>query len=154
AILQRMKILVIEDEPELREIITQSLEKQQYRVETAGTYQEGLDKIVGFEYDCILLDMMLPGGDGIELLRTLKDLRPSDRVIIISGKSSVDDKINGLELGADDYLIKPFHLAELHARIKSVMRRYVAQGSHTLQVSNVELDLDHHEVRVGGEVLV
>lgn len=144
-----MKILIIEDEPDLLEVIRHSLEKQQYRVETASTYREGLNKIVGYTYDCILLDVMLPGGSGMDLLRELKALRSTDRLIIISAKDAIHDKVIGLELGADDYLVKPFHLAELHARIKSVLRRYRAQGSQVLSAGNVTLDLDKREVSVG-----
>lgn len=86
-----------------------------------------------YDYDCILLDIMLPGGSGLDLLRELKRLRRSDSVLIISAKDSLDDKVEGLELGADDYLTKPFHLAELNARVKSVIRRRQARVMFLLQ---------------------
>lgn len=135
-----MKILIIEDEPELRQIIQQSLEKEKYIIEIAPDFKSALDKIISFNYDCILLDIMLPDGNGIDLLRELKsDENKKDSVIIISAKDSIDDKVIGLELGADDYLTKPFHLAELHARIKSVLRRNNHQGQNLIKWNNVSL---------------
>lgn len=143
-----MKLLIIEDESELREVMVESLEKQQYRVEYADTYVLGLDKIVSFDYDCILLDVMLPGGSGLDLLRELRTLQKSDRVIIISAKDAIDDKVLGLELGADDYLTKPFHLAELHARVKSVIRRRSEKSSPLLTHGNLIMDVDNRSVRI------
>ena len=107
-----MKILIVEDEQDLRETIRASLLKEKFVVETAADYFSALDKINDYDYDCILLDIMLPGGSGLDLLRELKRLRRTDSVLIISAKDSLDDKVDGLELGADDYLTKPFHLAE------------------------------------------
>ena len=115
-----MKILIVEDEPDLRETIRISLLKEHFVVETAADYFSALDKVNDYDYDCILLDIMLPGGSGLDLLRELKRLHRSDSVLIISAKDSLDDKVEGLELGADDYLTKPFHLAELNAWVKSV----------------------------------
>lgn len=144
-----MKILVVEDESGLRETIRTSLQKEKFVVETAANYFSALDKINDYDYDCILLDIMLPGGSGLDLLRELKRLRRSDSVIIISAKDSLDDKIDGLELGADDYLTKPFHLAELNARVKSLIRRRVANGDMTITIGNLTLDPDKHLVKVG-----
>lgn len=148
-----MKLLLIEDEPELRSVISESLSKQQYLVETASDYQEGLYKIVSFDYDCVLLDIMLPGGNGLDLLRELKTLGRTDRVIVISARNAIDDKVLGLELGADDYLTKPFHLAELHARVKTVLRRQMEQVSHKQLFGNLEVDLGNRLVSVNREDL-
>ena len=148
-----MKILVIEDEPSLRELIQRSLLKERYVVETADSYFEALDKIELYEYDCVLLDIMLPDGNGLKLLQRLKAMRKKESVIIISAKDSLDDKIEGLELGADDYLPKPFHLAELTARVKSVLRRKHRDGEHSIILGNVEVLPDTFQVRVGGEPL-
>ena len=143
-----MKILIIEDEPALRELIQRSLEKERYVVEVASDFYTGLDKIEMYDYDCILLDIMLPGGSGLQLLERLKELRKKENVIIISAKDSLEDKILGLELGADDYLPKPFHLAELTARIKSVLRRKHRDGEHTISLGNVRLLPDTFQVWV------
>ncbi len=148
-----MKILVIEDEPSLRELIQRSLLKERYVVETADSYFEALDKIELYEYDCLLLDIMLPDGNGLKLLQRLKAMRKKESVIIISARDSLDDKIEGLELGADDYLPKPFHLAELAARVKSVLRRKHRDGEHSIVLGNVEVLPDTFQVRVGGEPL-
>ena len=143
-----MKILIIEDEPALRELIQRSLEKERYVVEVAADFYAGLDKIEMYDYDCILLDIMLPGGSGLQLLERLKELRKKENVIIISAKDSLEDKILGLELGADDYLPKPFHLAELTARIKSVLRRKHRDGEHAINLGNVRLLPDTFQVWV------
>ena len=148
-----MKILIIEDETELMEVIRQSLEKENFRVETAGDYATALDKIISFDYDCILLDIMLPGGSGLDILQELKNLDKSDNVIIISAKDSLDDKLMGLELGADDYLTKPFHIAELNARIKSVLRRKSFGGKNIVELANVKLDLDDRTLHIDNELL-
>ena len=148
-----MKILIVEDEQNLRETIADSLRKEKFVIETAADYYAALDKINDYDYDCILLDIMLPGGSGLDLLRELKRLRRSDSVLIISAKDSLDDKVDGLELGADDYLTKPFHLAELNARVKSLIRRRQAKGDLSIRLGNLSLFPDKRQVEVDGTSL-
>lgn len=146
-----MKILIVEDDNDLREITTHSLEKERYVVSQAPDYRTALQKIEDYDYDCILLDIMLPDGNGLDLLAKLHALGKHTNVIILSAKDSLEDKVNGLDLGADDYLPKPFHLAELHARIKSLFRRKLREGERKLQVGNVELFPDDFRVMVQGK---
>lgn len=148
-----MKILIVEDGKELRETLVNSLEKDHYLVETAEDFKSAFEKIGLYDYDCILLDIMLPGGSGLELLQDLKKKGKSENVIIISAKNSLDDKLVGLELGADDYLTKPFHIAELNARIKAVLRRKQQDGKDTLEVGNLVLDLNERMLYIAGETV-
>lgn len=148
-----MKILIVEDEKELRETVCASLMKEKFVVETASDYFSALNKINDYDYDCILLDVMLPGGSGLDLLRELKRLRRTDCVLIVSAKDSLDDKVEGLDLGADDYLTKPFHLAELNARVKSLIRRRQAKGDVVLTIGNLQLNPDKRTVEVEGQPL-
>lgn len=143
-----MNILLIEDETDLQEVVKESLAKEGFLVETADTFQEGLKKISFYDYDCVLLDIMLPGGDGLQILEHLKNIGKSENVIIISAKDSVDDKIRGLNLGADDYLTKPFHIAELNARVKSVLRRKTFEGKNILECANIKVDLNQFMAHV------
>ena len=145
-----MKILIVEDEPQLQEVIRRTLEKERYVVESAGSLAEALEKTGVYDYECILLDIMLPDGSGLTLLEELKKLRKKENVIIISAKDSIEDKIEGLDLGADDYLAKPFHIAELVARVRSVIRRSHRDGENTIQVGNVLLYPDNFKVEVAG----
>lgn len=145
-----MKILIVEDEPQLQEVIRRTLEKERYVVESARSLVEALEKTGVYDYECILLDIMLPDGSGLTLLEELKKLRKKENVIIISAKDSIEDKIAGLNLGADDYLAKPFHIAELVARVRSVIRRRHRDGENTIQVGNVLLYPDNFKVEVAG----
>lgn len=145
-----MKLLIIEDDQSLREIMQRALVAEGYVVETASNCFEAEDKIAGYEYDCIMLDIMLPDGNGLKILEHIKSLGKNDRVIIISARDSLDDKIEGLELGADDYLPKPFYMAELSARIRSVMRRGNASVNDTMTSANITLDLKSRRVSVAG----
>jgi len=149
-----MKILIIEDEAGLREVIQQSLEKEKYIVETAHDFISGLDKLGSYDYDCVLIDIMLPNGSGLDLLAEIKKQRKQEAVIIISAKDAVDDKVKGLDLGADDYLSKPFHLAELHARIKSAIRRKSHNGDTLITFKNLILSPEQRTVSVENNDLV
>lgn len=148
-----MKILIVEDEPSLREVMTRALSEEHYIVETAADYAAADDKIAGYSYDCILLDIMLPDGNGLKLLEQIKSLGKSDSVIIVSAKDSVDDRVSGLELGANDYLPKPFHVAELKARIKSVLRRRAGRDGFRMAMGNLTLDMESRRVTVGDREL-
>ena len=145
-----MKLLIIEDDSSLREIMQRALTAEGYIVECAKTYFEACDKISGYSYDCIMLDIMLPDGDGLKILEQIRAMGNGDRVIIISARDSLEDKIAGLELGADDYLPKPFYMAELSARIKSVLRRGNGAVNNTMKVGNITLDLHSRRVTVNG----
>jgi two-component system, OmpR family, response regulator ArlR len=149
-----MKILVIEDEPQMLETLVQSLQQEKYLVETATDYDSALEKVGVYAYDCILLDITLPGGSGLAILEELKKQLKTDGVIIVSAKDSVEDRIAGLELGADDYLSKPFHMAELHARVKSVLRRRKFEGQALVQLQNLTIDPEKHLVWVGEQEVV
>ncbi|MDO6800859.1 response regulator transcription factor [Wenyingzhuangia sp. 1_MG-2023] len=137
-----MKILVIEDEPQLLQNIKDSLEKEQFLVETASDYYTAIDKIAIYEYDCVLLDIMLPNGNGLNILNNLKKEAKGENVIIISAKDALDDKLKGLSLGADDYLTKPFHLAELNARVKVLFRRKTLNGKDNITYGNLKLEIE------------
>jgi DNA-binding response OmpR family regulator len=149
-----MKLLVVEDETELLEVIQQSLEKQSYIVETTGTFKGALEKIASFDYDCILLDIMLPDGSGLLLLEEIKKINKANNIIIISAKDSLEDKLAGLDGGADDYLVKPFHLAELNARVKSVVRRKALNGNNKIELAQLCIDLQERLVTVSQKELL
>lgn len=145
-----MKLLIIEDDESLREIMCRALRSEGYIVETASNCFEAEDKIAGYDYECIMLDIMLPDGNGLTLLKHIKELGKSDRVIIISARDSIDDKVEGLELGADDYLAKPFYMAELSARIRSVLRRGSNSVKQTMTAGNISIDMSSRRVTVDG----
>lgn len=135
-----MKLLIIEDEKELAESIASYMKGEDYRCEIAPDFNTALEKTDLHDYDCILLDITLPGGSGLEVLRELKANNKLDGVLIISARNSLDDKITGLKLGADDYLPKPFHLPELSARVASIIRRRNFEGSNLVKFNDIVID--------------
>lgn len=148
-----MKLLLIEDERDLRDSIVRYLQGGQYHCETAWDFSSALEKISLFAYDCILLDINLPGGSGLELLEAIRAEHKQDGVIIISARNATEDKISGLNLGADDYLAKPFHLAELEARIAAVIRRKYFEGNNLLVLGAITIDLLEKSVKANGKQL-
>ena len=143
-----MKILIIEDELDMLQNMKDFLEKENFVVETADSVFEAQNKIGVYSYDCILLDINLKDGSGFSLLEDLKKNNIEDGVIIVSARNSLDDKLEGLNLGADDYLAKPFHMSELNARVKAVLRRRQFKGNNKITIGNLSIDLDEHEVNI------
>ena len=135
-----MKILIIEDEKIIRESIVTYLKDEHYLCEIAVDYSSASEKMELYEYDCILLDITLPGGSGLSLLKELKTTNRLDGVLIISAKNALDDRVEGLNLGADDYLTKPFHLSELSARVAAIIRRKQFEGNNDLQFNEINID--------------
>ncbi|PQJ08809.1 DNA-binding response regulator [Flavipsychrobacter stenotrophus] len=143
-----MKILIVEDERSLNNSMVEYLTSQGYLCESVLNYRDALQKIDLYDYDCIILDIMLPGGSGLDLLKELRTERKLDGVIIISAKNSLDDKLAGLKLGADDYLTKPFHLAELSMRISAIVRRKNSLAGNLVKFEEIIVDTDNSEVSI------
>ncbi len=146
-----MRILLIEDGKTLAQSIVDYLQQEGFQCEWAQTYEAALERILFHDYDCILLDITLPDGNGLAILERLKDEGKMDGVIIISAKDSVEDRIKGLKLGADDYLPKPFHLSELGARVEAIIRRRNFQGSNKITFHELTIDVQEHEVSIRGQ---
>ncbi|MBO3272211.1 response regulator transcription factor [Hymenobacter defluvii] len=148
-----MKLLIVEDEAELAASLVSHLQAQHYVCEVAATYAAAEDKMLLYDYDCILLDLTLPGGDGLTLLRQLQAQHKADGVIITSARNELDDRITGLHLGADDYLPKPFHLSELSARVAALVRRRRFNGANTVVAGPLTADVLARTVSVHGQAL-
>jgi len=143
-----MKILIVEDEPSLNKSMVDYLSSQQYLCKSVSNYHDALEKTELYDYDCIVLDIMLPGGNGLQILEALKEAGKTDGVIIISAKNELDDKIKGISLGADDYLTKPFHLSELSVRIAAIIRRKNLKGSNLLTFEEITVDVQAKTIAV------
>jgi DNA-binding response OmpR family regulator len=148
-----MKILLIEDEKELSRSISEYLQKENYVCESVFTIDDAMEKINLYRYDCILVDIGLPDGSGLDIIRTLKELKSESGILIISARISLDDKVTGLGIGADDYLTKPFYLPELNARIKSIIRRRSFGGANEISFQDIHIFPDRMEVTVNGQPL-
>lgn len=149
-----MKILLIEDEHDLAQSIMEYLSKQDYLCEHAANYRNAVERITLYDYDCILLDLMLPDGDGLTVLEALKKVNKQAGVIIISAKDSLEDKIKGIYIGADDYLPKPFHLSELGARIYALIRRTQYSSNNIIVSNNLQIDLLSKTVFTDGKEII
>ena len=148
-----MKILLIEDEQDLRRSIKQYLHQEGYVVESADDFVKANEKVSEYQYDCVLVDITLPKGNGLDIIKQLKKNNSKAGIIIISAKNSSDDKIVGLDLGADDYLAKPFNLAELNSRIKALIRRRNFDGSQTIVVNEISISPEERTVKVNNEAV-
>ena len=143
-----MKLILIEDEKDLSKTISSYLKEEQYKIDIAYSYVEASSLININEYDCALVDLMLPDGNGLDLIKKIKEVNRQCGIIIISAKESLDDKIYGLNTGADDYITKPFHLAELNARIKSLLRRKLFDGGNQIEINELKIDVDKRELLI------
>ncbi|MEZ5174006.1 MAG: response regulator transcription factor [Bacteroidia bacterium] len=149
-----MKILIVEDEKELAKDIAKYLAGENYICEIASNFIEATEKISLYEYDCILLDLMLPDGDGMQLLNLIRQQNKAEGVIILSAKNSTEDKVDGLKSGADDYLSKPFYHAELQARVHSIIRRKQFKGTDKIIQNEITIDLNAKSVFVGNQAVI
>ena len=149
-----MKILLVEDEEDLAGSISEYLNRNDFICEKAGDIGQALEKIELYKYDCVLLDLMLPDGSGFDLLKELQNSERAEAVIIITAKDDLTSKINGFDLGADDYLTKPFHMSEMLARVHAVIRRRQFSGQKVLHFDDVEIDVLSKEVRIRGTSIV
>ncbi|KAF0202565.1 MAG: Response [Bacteroidetes bacterium] len=143
-----MKLLIIEDNLDLLDTISTSLLTEKFVCETAADYNSGYEKIYMYEYDIVVIDINLPGGSGLKLIEELKKINTKTGVIVISARDSLANKVEGLELGADDYITKPFDMAELIARVKALMRRRNFSGSNTFSLGDIVINTDNREVLV------
>lgn len=143
-----MKLLIIEDEKELSNSICEYLKKDNFFCEASYDFNDAMQRIITKDYDCILLDISLPTGNGLNILKELKQLDKADGVLIISAKNSLTDKLEGLNLGADDYLAKPFHLPELSARVAAIIRRKSFNGKNRIVIDNLVIDMQYKVVKV------
>lgn len=148
-----MKLLIIEDERELSDSIAAYIRAENYLCEQAFTYAEARQKVSLYNYDCVVLDLMLPGGNGLDILADIRQRGNPAGVIIVSAKGALDDKMRGLEIGADDYLAKPFHLPELSMRIYAIIRRREFGASNRLTTDDLSIDLLTHGVLANGQPL-
>ena len=148
-----MKVLIIEDNRELADNIQGFLVREGDVCELCYTHQDARKKLTSYNYDCIILDIMLPDGNGLDLLHLIKAGKIQSSILIISAKNSLDDKVTGLEVGADDYLTKPFHLTELHARLKAIYRRKSLKGDSMVSFQEISVNTDTMEARVNGQLL-
>ena len=149
-----MKILVVEDEKDLNRVITKHLKKNNYSVDSCFDGEQALDYVLYGEYDLIITDIMMPKVDGYQFIKQLRNKKNTTPVIMLTAKDSLDDKVLGLDSGADDYIVKPFEFDELLARIRVLMRRNYGFATNIIQVDDVVLDISKKQVTRSGESIV
>jgi DNA-binding response OmpR family regulator len=149
-----MKVLVIEDEKDLLKDIMNYLEVENVIVESASDFKQGMDKICDYEYDCIVVDINLPMGSGFDIIKELKEQNSKTGIIIISARNSLDDRLKGLNIGSDDYLVKPFHLSELNARINAICRRRFFEGNNTSTFNEILIDHEALSVKINSKTIL
>lgn len=143
-----MKILIVEDEKGLAESITEYLSREGFVCEVANTFWQADEKISLYQYDCTIVDLTLPDGNGFDIIQTLKKIAAATGIIIISARNTLEDKLKGLEIGSDDYMTKPFHLSELNARVKSLIRRRNFGGNNDMTWKDIRVNLPARKVFV------
>ncbi|MGM0581181.1 MAG: response regulator transcription factor [Bacteroidota bacterium] len=148
-----MKVLIVEDQVELAKNIEDYLKKEGFQTSVAPDFFTATDKLAAYEYDVVIIDLMLPDGNGMDLLYSLRANRKSIGTLILSAKNSIDDKVRGLDAGADDYLGKPFHLLELTSRLKAIYRTRKQESSNVIELGKILIDTDKKEVKVGDKIL-
>lgn len=146
-----MKLLIIEDDHEIQDSILAYLAPEGYLCEQAFSFKNALDKIQSFDYDCLLIDINLPDGSGLDLIKEAKRLKKPSGIIVITARDAINDRVKALEFGADDYLVKPFNLAELNARIKSLIRRIQFQGNNSITYGDLQVFPDSFQVLAKGQ---
>lgn len=149
----KMKILIVEDTEDLLEILLNTLRKENFICESAKTFEEAYEKVMLYQYDVAVVDINLPDGSGLNLIKTLKNQNANTGIIVVSARNSLNNKIEGLELGADDYLTKPFEIAELLARIKSLIRRKFFSGSKEIEYSGALIDVNKRIVTINNSLI-
>jgi DNA-binding response OmpR family regulator len=148
-----MKVLIVEDEKDLAESIKSFLIQEEYLCDSALEFSEADLLINLYQYDCVIVDITLPGGSGFDIIKNLKEIGSKAGIIIISAKNSLDDKLKGLDIGADDYLTKPFHLAELNARIKSIIRRRQFEGEQEMTYNEIRINPEDRRLYVNDQLI-
>jgi DNA-binding response OmpR family regulator len=147
-----MRILIVEDEKKVANFIRKGLQQEGYAADIAQDGEEALESAIAYEYDAMVLDLMLPKKSGLEILRTIRTSKPKLAVLVLTAKGSLEDKVSGFDAGADDYLIKPFAFAELSARMRALLRRGAAKDNK-LKVGDLEMDTSTRQVRRSGQVI-
>ncbi len=143
-----MKLLIVEDNFQLADDLSRFLTENGFIVEMSDTLASAKDKVSVYDYDLVILDLGLPDGNGLDIIHELKKMKKDPGILIVTAKNAVEDKVKGLELGADDFITKPFHKAELNARVRSIIRRKSFKGSSKLEINNIKIDLDSREAFV------